>query len=641
MLDMTDGTPTSGPAPIAVDLETDGVTTGTYDGWLDAAAAVLRKMGRLPADPGGDGGGAADRDALQSAVLGRLARTNADGIRVPALGRPGAVALLPEARRGRSTGGWDIRALVAETDPATARATVLGELEGGATSLLLQVGAGGTRPADLAAVLEPVLLDIAAVVLHDPTGATLADAAAALAAVYADRGLTPATGTSLGADPWAVAVRTSSTDAPPPHGSTQDAARITADIASAATALGVGAVVVDGTAAHERGAGDVLEIAWTLAVGAAALRALAAAGPDVGPSATSIGFRYAVTDEQFTSIAKLRAARVAWDRVLELSGVTEPASRVQHQHAVTSRPMMSRYDPWVNMLRGTVAGFAAGVGGAQAVSVLPFDTALGAPDAFGRRIARNVSHLLIGESRVAEVADAAGGAAAVEELTSSLARAAWAAFQHIEAAGGAAAVLADGSFAADCDAQRAVRTDRIATRKIPLTGVSEFPHADEKLPRRRPGPDYRGFSWPAAYEQLRDSPAAAPVFLATLGPAATHSTRAGFAANALAAVGIAVVTAGPTSTTDDALAAYQPDVTGVVCLAGTDADYASRGAETIAALRTAGARHVLLAGTPSSELESLIDDRIALGDDVPALGERLRSHLQPPGTDSTDSTGAL
>ena len=98
----------------------------------------------------------------------------------------------------------------------------------------------------------------------------------------------------------------------------------------------------------------------------------------------------------------------------ELSGASEAAAG-QRQHAVTSRPMMSKYDPWVNMLRTTVAGFAAGVGGAEAVTVLSFDSTLGVPDAFGRRIARNTSSLLISESHLARVADPAGGSYAVEQ----------------------------------------------------------------------------------------------------------------------------------------------------------------------------------------------------------------------------------
>ena len=188
--------------------------------------------------------------------------------------------------------------------------------------------------------------------------------------------------------------------------------------------------VVDATEVHDRGASDVQELAHSLAVGAHYLRTLTDAGFDLDEAAEIVEFRYAATDEQFTTIAKLRAARRLWAPGPRAQRAT--SAREQHQHAVTSRPMMSKYDPWVNMLRTTVAAFAAGVGGADAVTVLPFDSPLGAPDAFGRRIARNTSHLLIDESHVATVADPAGGAYAVEKLTDDLAVAAWELFGRLD-----------------------------------------------------------------------------------------------------------------------------------------------------------------------------------------------------------------
>ena len=212
-----------------------------------------------------------------------------------------------------------------------------------------------------------------------------------------------------------------------------DARFATRDLADQAWQTGVRVFVVDATEVHDRGASDVQELAHSLAVGAGYLRSLTDAGFDLDEAAKIVEFRYAATDEQFTTIAKLRAARRLWGRVLELSGTSV---REQHQHAVTSRPMMSKYDPWVNMLRTTVAAFAAGVGGADAVTVLPFDSPLGTPDAFGRRIARNTSHLLIDESHVATVADPAGGAYAVEKLTDDLAVAAWELFGRLEEGAG-------------------------------------------------------------------------------------------------------------------------------------------------------------------------------------------------------------
>ena len=176
---------------------------------------------------------------------------------------------------------------------------------------------------------------------------------------------------------------------------------------------------IDATIYHDAGASDATEIAVATAVGVAYLRELTESGLSVDDALARLEFRFAVTGDQFASIAKLRAARQIWQRVAELS---EAEDRVQFQHAVTSAAMMTRRDPWVNMLRTTIACFAAGVGGADAITVLPFDNALGLPDDFARRIARNTNAVLHDESSIGRVVDAAGGSWYVETLTAQLAQ---------------------------------------------------------------------------------------------------------------------------------------------------------------------------------------------------------------------------
>ncbi|MEC4021167.1 methylmalonyl-CoA mutase family protein, partial [Streptomyces sp. H27-D2] len=160
----------------------------------------------------------------------------------------------------------------------------------------------------------------------------------------------------------------------------------------------------------------------------------------------------------------------------------------QRQHAVTSAVMMSSRDPWVNMLRTTVACLGAGVGGADAVTVLPFDAALGLPDAFARRIARNTSSILIEESHLARVIDPAGGSWYVERLTDELAQAGWAWFQEIERSGGQAAALRSGLIAERLASTWASRSEDLAHRREPITGVSEFPNLAERRVEREPFP---------------------------------------------------------------------------------------------------------------------------------------------------------
>jgi methylmalonyl-CoA mutase len=547
--------------------------------WEKAAAAALRKSRRL------------GEDDADSAVWQALARTTYDGIAVPPVGTPDDLVDLATSGRPTRVGPWDVR--TANRGDNTA---ALQDLEHGATSLWLDTD-------DLSGTLAGVALDLAAVVVQDGTP----ERARALLDVAREHGTALHPATNLGADPVAARVR--------------DVVALDDDrtlaVARLAAEHGVRGLVVDATVAHDRGASDAQEVGYSLAVGATYLRLLTGAGLDVDVAAALTEFRYAATDEQFPTIAKLRAARRCWARVLELSGA---GARDQRQHAVTSRPMMSAYDPWVNMLRGTVAAFAAGVAGAEALTVVPFDSPLGEPDAFGRRIARNVSALLVAESHVAAVTDPAGGAYAVERLTDDLAVAAWAELQRIEAAGGILAALADGSWASRVEEVVRRREHDVATRRRPLTGLTEFPDLGETLPVRAGEPDDVR-RWGAAFEGFRADPPAAHVFLATLGTVAAHTPRAGFATNLLAAGGIAVDVAGATGGVEDLRAAYAGQV--VVCVAGTDAAYAEWGEQAAEALRGLGATRVVVAGKP----QPWADDSCALGVDAVDFLTRTREAL--------------
>ena len=142
--------------------------------------------------------------------------------------------------------------------------------------------------------------------------------------------------------------------------------------------------------------------------------------------------------------------------------------------------MMTKRDPWVNLLRTTVATFAAGVGGADSITVLPFTAALGLPDRFARRLARNTQLILLEEANVAKVADPAAGSGAIEELTTALCNAAWTLFQDIEKAGGAWAALKAGLIQSKVAAVRAERMKAVARGREALTGTSAFPDMHEE-----------------------------------------------------------------------------------------------------------------------------------------------------------------
>ena len=592
--------------------------------WEKAAADVLRKTGRMTAD---------DPDAL---VWDKLTRTTLDGVPVAPLGTPSSLDGLPPVgvpgqapyTRGaavtRPQEGWDVRAHLGDPDATQAHADALLDLENGVTSLWLTVGRGGIAVADLPTVLDGVLLDVAPVAVDspdDPVGA-----AEAFCALLAERGTAAAPGTSLGTDPWTARLLRC-------HDLDQDPLPRLVELARQHGCR----ITVDAAAVNDASGHDAHELGWSLAVGVAFLRAATTdLGLEVTEAAALLEFRYAVTDEQLLSIAKLRAARRLWARVLELSGAADAGGQVQH--AVTSRAMLTKHDPWVNMLRGTVAAFAAGVGGAQAVTVLPFDTVLGIPDALGRRNARNTSSLLLHEAHVARVTDPAGGSAAVERRTDDLAAAGWAQLQAIEADGGleASAQREDGGIRDRIrDEALRPRLRQVATRRRPLTGVSEFPHLHEELPERRPWPEQAPIRfvdrYALAFEELRDEPATTPVFLATLGSVAQHTARATFASNLLASGGVDTVAAGATSSVEDLVKAYRAadPQSPVVCLAGSDASYAEIGAEAAAELREAGATYVVLAGKPGDKTvpEDVVDDSAAIGIDALAFLRRVREEL--------------
>ncbi len=578
--------------------------------WEKAAAAVLRKAGRLTEDDSDD------------AVWAELSHATIDGISITPLGTPALVADLPDPVRPPARGdGWDVRALFADPDARATNKAVVTDLENGATSLWLQLGDSGIDVSDLTTVLQDVLLEAAPVILDapsDPLGA-----ARAFAELAEGTQLSP--GTNLGVDPVSAHVRgVVSTD----HSLRSVLDHLVGDAAELAAELGCRALVVDGTAVHDLGASDVQELGYVLALGAHYLRALDAAGIAVDDIAGLVEFRLAATDEQFVTIAKLRAVRRMWARMLELSGASED-HRNMTLHVVTSRPMMTKYDPWVNMLRTCVAAFAAGVGGADAVTVLPFDSRLGLPDAFARRIARNTSSLLVEESHVANVADPAGGAFAVEKLTDDLAVAGWEELGRIEEAGGILDAIEDGSLKSRIGEVVQERDRQVAKRTRPLTGLTEFPNLDETLPERAPYPEgalpVRPYGEP--FEALRDEPAGAKVFLATMGTIAAHTARATFASNLFASGGIDVVNAGRHDDVEAVLADFTGPDGGqsVVCLAGNDKAYAEWGADLVAALREAGAEWVVLAGKPLEGVQT--DDSCAMGIDALEFLHRTREKL--------------
>ncbi len=491
--------------------------------------------------------------------------------------------------------GWK----VAEQFPVTASGTseangaLLLALTEGTSALVLRVGEpAGVPAAELDRLLDGVYLDLVPVVLD--AGAEYVAAADAVLALIADFDDEQRSRLSLdlGADPLT---------APLSGRAAASIDDVTAIAARTAGQTGVRAVTVDGPALHNLGASASWELAGAVAAGVSYLRLLTEAGVTVSDALRQVSFRFAADDDQFMTIAKLRAARRLWARVAEVAG--DGAAGAAVVHAVSSAPMMSQRDPWVNMLRTTLAAFAAGVGGADTVLVAPFDAAIpgglpGTATSFTRRMARNTQLLLLEESHLGRVLDPSAGSWFVEDLTAQLAEQAWAHFQELESRGGFEA--ARDHLAEQIAAVRDQRADDIAHRRTSLTGVNEFPNLGEK-PLPHTGGAAGIVRYASGFEALRDRSDAylaehgkrPEAVLLPLGPLAEHNIRTTFASNLLASGGIDTVNPG---TVDAAAVAAAVDGHRAVVICGTDARYGSEAEAVVAAARDAGVAHIYLAG---------------------------------------------
>lgn len=576
-------------------------------------------------------------DALKGAPFEkRLVSKTYDGLRIePLYARdPHAIAVAGRA----PAAPWQIIQRIDPVDPALANAEAREELDNGASGLALvfsgAIGAYGfgLEPSEAAIerALEGVHLD-AGIALELDLGLNASKAAAIVADIVRRRGNdTRGVSIRFGFDPIGAAAAAGWQD---PSTWNEQAPGFAADVKMLSEAGFAGPhAAADGRVIHAAGGSEAQELAFVLAAALAYLRALEAGGIALEAARSMIFFRLAADADQFLTIAKFRALRMLWARVEQACGL-EP--RPAFIAAETAWRMMTRRDPWVNMLRAAIAAFSAGLGGANAVTALPFTAALGLPDRFARRVARNTQLILIEESNLAKVADPAAGAGGYEDLTKQLCRAAWSLFQEIERAGGAAAALAQGLIQDKVAAVRAERERTVALRKEPLTGTSEFAHLTEapvsvlEAPRAAP-PSPTGarplapFRLAEPFEALREASdlilartgARPKIFLANLGPISAFNGRAMFAKSFFEAGGVEAVTndgfatvpsplAGEgtessAATTDLSalVAAFKASGAKLACLCSSDAVYAREAAEAARALAGCAPAHIYLAGRP-------------------------------------------
>ena len=581
--------------------------------WRTAVAGVLAKSTRRDADELGPEPEQMLETPTYEAVAIRALYTALDELPEPPL--PGQWPFLRGADALRDVkSGWK----VAEAIPANrvagvaaeeVNSAVLAGLAEGVSALLVRVGESGVLPAQLEKVFEGVYLSMAPVILD--AGADYQAASDVLLELVSrvEPDQRAILSIDLGADPLTASL----SDRP---------AATLPDVVSMATRVsgdsGVRAITVDGPAFHNLGANATWELAGSIATAVAYLRVLTESGLPVAKALRQISFRLAADDDQFLTIAKIRALRRLWARVAEVVG--EPDSGAAVVHAETSLPMMTQRDPWVNMLRTTLAAFGAGVGGADTVLVFPFDVAIeggfpGMATSFARRMARNIQLLLLEESHVGRILDPAGGSWFVEDLTNQLANEAWQTFQAVEQHGGF--VDAHDYIAGQIAEIAARRANDIAHRKTAITGVNEYPNLTEPaLPQSdssySPLAAGKLIRYAAQFEALRDRSDAylartgsrPQALLLPLGPLAEHNIRTTFASNLLASGGIEAVNPGTVDADGVAKAVAEAGSPVVAVVCGTDARYGTEVSAVVEAAHSAGVSHVCLAGPPKAVTES-------------------------------------
>jgi methylmalonyl-CoA mutase len=547
---------------------------------------------------------------------------------------------------------WSVMQRVDHPDPAAANEQALHDLENGATGLSLVMagslnanGYGLDGSADaLARALDGVYLD-AGIAIDLELSPFVRDPALHLAALVKQRGVAPETANiRFGLDPIPSIAAAGRAPVPWPEFSKRFVATVTQ--LSREGFRGPFAVA-DARVIHNAGGAEAQELAFALGCAVAYLRALEASGVALDTARRMIYFRLAADADQFLTIAKFRAIRKLWTRVEQACGLAPVPA---HVAAETAWRMMTRRDPSVNILRSTIAVFAAGLGGADAITVLPFTAAIGLPDRFARRVARNTQLVLLEESHLAKVSDPTAGSGGIEDLTQQLCGAAWALFQDIEKAGGAANALEQGLIQSKVAATRAEREKNIARRKDALTGTSEFPnihesavHVLEVAPQPASG-EQSAAALPRIrlaepFEHLRDASDRAlaatgsrpTVFLANLGKLSDFTARTLFAKNFFEAGGIEAATNDGFASRDDMIAAFRASGAKLVCLCSSDKVYAAEAIDAAQALTSAGAAQIYLAGRPG-ELEAAlksagVQDFIYVGCDVVAVLTRAHTFL--------------
>ena len=416
---------------------------------------------------------------------------------------------------------------------------------------------------------------------------------------------------------------------------------------------------------NDAGANAIQELAFSFAKAVLYIRQLQDKGLDINEIAKRITFRYSIGPNFFMEIAKLRAARMIWAKILEEFGAGEE-SRKMYIHARTTRTNKAKLDTYVNMLRVTNESLAAVIGGCDALHCGNFDESFGSPEEFSRRVARNTQIVLQEECNLTDIIDPAGGSWYVESLTIETARKAWDLFKEVESLGGMEEAVKQGFVIDKINETAAQRVKNLESRKDILLGVNKYPNMEEKAVKTKQcdiekiaslikGQTAKGIDTieitmnsvmealksgnsvtalldaitknskaesiakhleklhiPEAFEKLRTKSEEykskagnyPKIFLTTMGPVAKHKARADFSADFFRTGGFDPVYEKGYDSNEAAIAALKESGAQIAVICSTDDDYETIVPELAPAIKKEIADcKIILAGYPKDKID--------------------------------------
>ncbi|MDD4144298.1 MAG: methylmalonyl-CoA mutase family protein [Prolixibacteraceae bacterium] len=354
-------------------------------------------------------------------------------------------------------------------------------------------------------------------------------------------------------------------------------------------------ITVHGTSYANSGATIVQELALALAQGTEYLIYFTDQGFKIDEIAGKIKFNFGISGSYFPEIAKLRAARLLWAKIVTAFGPEEENSAKLISHSVTNLINKTIYDPWVNILRTQTEAMSAALGGTGSITVKPYDVASGVTGEFSERIARNQQLLLKEESHLDKVADPGGGSYYIESLTASIVEAAWDIFLKIQEEGGFTESFKKGVIQAEIKQSAEKRKQKYAVRADNILGVTHYANTNEKISgnniisllssddKRVEGADFeplKFFRYALPFEELRyktdlyASENKRPVvFMLTVGDPVLRRARAQFSCNFFTVAGFEVIDNNGFNSVEDGVTAARERNADLIVLCSSDDEY--------------------------------------------------------------------